>query len=223
MTRTKLLQWRLLLVAASATTPRTPRGRQGALVVLLAACSALVSVFFGLPAHADSKSAAEFTLKMCSDAMDDFAKVEATARDNNWQVLSQPIPPSLNKYMRARSMWTVRQGDETYGVSIWENLTGEQQKLPARKVCAVSFPNKTVKRDEFFNLASAAMDLTFAADTRMPQMRTERYEINRYHPNKVDFSITSTLDGIVSMVLMMEMPTFAVPRAGSTAPPGVDR
>jgi hypothetical protein len=179
-----------------------------------------VSVFFGLPAHADSKSAAEFTLKMCSDAMDDFAKVEATVRDNNWQVLSQPIPPPLNKYMRARSMWTVRQGDETYGVSIWENLTGEQQKLPVRKVCAVSFPNKTVKRDEFFNLASAAMDLTFAADTRMPQMRTERYEINRYHPNKVDFSITSTLDGIVSMALMMEMPTFAVPRAGSTAPPG---
>jgi hypothetical protein len=36
-----------------------------------------------------------------------------------------------------------------------------------------------------------------------------RYEINRYRPNKVDFAITSTIDGIVSTVLMMEMPTFA--------------
>jgi hypothetical protein len=215
MTRPKLLYWRLPLVPAGATTIRPPRGWQRARVVLLAA---LASGFLGLPAHADSKSAAEFTLKTCSDAMYDFAKVEATARDSSWQILSLPIPPAMNKYVRARSMWTVRQGDETYSVSIWESLTGEEQKRPPRKVCAVSFPNKTVRRDEFFNLASAAMDLTFAADTRMPQMRTERYEINRYRPNKVDFSITSTLDGIVSAVLMMEMPTFAIPRAGSTAP-----
>jgi PDZ domain len=211
MTRPKLLHWRLLLVAAGATTIRTPRGWQGARVVLLVACSALVSGFLGLPAHADSKSAAEFTLKTCSDAMDDFAKVEATARDNSWQILSQPIPPAMTKYMRARSMWTVRQGDETYMVSIWESLNGEEQKLPPRKVCAVSFPNKTVKRDEFFDLAFVGMDLTFAADTRMPQLRTERYEINRYRPNNVHFSITSTLDGIVSTVMMQEMYTFAVP------------
>ena len=76
-----------------------------------------------MPAHADSKSAAEFTLKTCSDAMDDFAKVEATARDSSWQILSLPIPPAMNKYMRARSMWTVRQGDETYSVSIWGNYS----------------------------------------------------------------------------------------------------
>ena len=176
-----------------------------------------------MPAHADSKSAAEFTLKTCSDAMDDFTKVEAAARDGNWLVLSQPIPPAMNKYMRAKSTWTVPQGDETFLVSIWESLIGEEQKLPPRKVCSVAFRNKTVKRDEFFNLTSTAMDLTFAADTRTPQMRTERYEINRYRPNKVHFSFTSTLDGIVSMALMQEMHTFAVPRAGAAAPPGVDR
>jgi hypothetical protein len=194
-----------------------------AYAVLPVTCTALLSAFLGLPAHADSKSAVEFTLKTCSDAMEDFAKVEAAARDGNWLVLSQPIPPAMNKYMRARSMWTVPWSDETYMVLIWESLIGEEQKLPPRKVCSVSFPNKTVKRDEFFNLASAAMELTFAADTRMPRMRTERYEINRYRPTKVHLSLTSTLDGIVSRAWMQEMHIFAVPRAGPAASPGVDR
>jgi hypothetical protein len=209
----------LHLAAGAAALPAVSRMARGH-AILLATCSALLSGFLGLPAHADSKSAAEFTLKTCSDAMDDFAKVEAAARDGSWLVWSQPIRPALTKYMRARSMWTVPQGDETYIVRIWERLIGEEQKLPPRKVCGVYFGNKTVKRDEFFNLASAAMDLTFSSDTRTPQTRTEMYEINRYRPNKVLFFFTSTLDGIVTMALMQEM---AVPRAGPAVSPGVDR
>src|SRR5262245_55716156 len=98
-------------------------------------------------------------------------------------------------------MWRVPQCDETYVVSIWEHLIGEEQELSPRKSCSVSFPNKTIKRDEFFNLVSAALDLTFAADIRMPQMRIETYGMNRYRPNKVNLAITSTLDGIVTTVL----------------------
>ena len=36
------------------------------------------------PALADSKSAAEFALKTCLPAMEDVAKVEVMARENNW-------------------------------------------------------------------------------------------------------------------------------------------
>jgi hypothetical protein len=190
---------------------------------LSAAYGALALALAGAPAKADSKSALELTIKTCSAAMDDFAKVEAAARGDNWLAMSQPIPPAMTKYMRARSMWTVQQGDASYMVAIWESLVGEEQKLPPRKVCSISFRNKTVKRDEFFDLASAAMELTFAADTRTPQMRSERYEINRYRPNKVHFMITSTLDGAVTMVLMQEMHIFAVPGADAAPSPRVDR
>ena len=187
------------------------------------ACSALMSVFFGLPARADSKAAAEFTLKTCSDAMEDFAKVEAAAREGGWAASAQPIPEAMRKHMRNRSMWTVSQSGETYLVSIWESLTGEEQKWPPRKVCSIFFRNKTVKRDEFFNLMSTGMELTFAAETRTPQRLTERYEINRYRPKQVHLTFISGLDGIVQSVLMSEMLTFVMPRAQPAAPPGVER
>jgi hypothetical protein len=179
-------------------------------------------LFPDLPAHADSKAAAEFTLKTCSDAMEDFAKVAAAARDGNWTV-PQLVSQAMSKYMRNRSMWTVPQGDETYTVLISESVIGEEQKQPPRKLCSIFFPNKTVQRDEFFNQVASAMDLTFAVDTRTPQMQTETYEINRYRPNKVNFTFMSTLDGIVSIATMQEAPTFDAPRARPAAPTGVDR
>jgi len=44
---------------------------------LFTSCFALL--FAGLPAHVDSKVAAEFTLKICTDSMADFARVHRTA------------------------------------------------------------------------------------------------------------------------------------------------
>jgi hypothetical protein len=191
--------------------------------VLLALCSALLSLLPGLPAHADSKAAAELTLKTCTDAMEDFGKVEAAARDGGWVASRRPIPEAMTKYMRNQSMWTVPQNGGTYLVHIWESLSGEELKQSPRKVCAINFRNMTVNRDELFNLVSAAMDLTFASDTRTPQMRIERYEINRYRPNRVHITINANLDGVVQSVLMHEMRTFAVPRVQPAEPPGVER
>src|SRR5271155_2716332 len=67
----------------------------GALILWIA-CGSL--------AHADSKFAAEFMLKICSDAMDDFAKVTAVARDNLWV---EATVPAMQKYMTSQSAWTV--------------------------------------------------------------------------------------------------------------------
>jgi hypothetical protein len=188
--------------------------------VLLATC-ALLSGFPGLPARADSKAAAEFTLKICTDAMEDFAKVEAAARGGGWS--SQPLSQAINKYIRNRSTWTVPQDDGTYLVSIWESLIGEEQGRPPQKVCAVNFRNRTATRDELFSLVSAAMDLTFASDTRTPQTRTERYEINRYRPKSIHITFISSLDGVMRTVLVQEMLKFDVPRARPVEPPSVDR
>jgi hypothetical protein len=218
----KFLQRIVLRLAAGAVVLPATR-MAGAHTVLLATCSALLSVFSSLPAHADSKAAAELTLKTCSDAMEDFAKIEAAARDDGWAASRQPIPEGMTKFMRNRSMWTVSQNGGTYFVQIWESLSGEELKQPPRRVCAINFRNMTVNRDEFFNQVSAAMDLTFASETRTPQMRTERYEINRYRPNRVHITINATLDGVVRSVLVQEMHRFAVPGLQPAAPPGVER
>ncbi len=198
--------------------------------VLLATCSALLLGFLSLPAHADSKAAVEFTLKTCSDAMEDLAKVEAAARDGGWTVVRQP-GFLRSKYERARSDWTVQQGDETYEVSTWEYLylllhSGHSVQFPG-KWCSVLFidnkDKQTVKRDEFFNLVSEAMDLMLVEDHgKSKRLRDEKYEINRYRPRRVRFEIMSA-DGLVVRVRMREIPTFRLPSAQPTAPPGVNR
>src|SRR5262245_23522483 len=78
-------------------------------------------LFAGLAAQADSKSAAEFTLKTCTDAMADFAKVQAAARDNGWSMSPRPVSESLKKFVRGWSVWNVPQGDDTYMLVIYES------------------------------------------------------------------------------------------------------
>jgi hypothetical protein len=183
----------------------------------------LLSGFPGGSAHADSNAAAEFTLKTCSDAMENFAKVEAAARRGSWVASSQPISEAMSKYMQSRSMWTVPQGDEIYFVSVWESLRGVGQKPSPYKVCTITFRNKTVMRDEFFNLVSAAMDLTFTYETRTPRTRTESYEINCYQLANVNIAIISSLDGTVQSVSMQEVFKFLLPGAPPVVPFGMRR
>jgi hypothetical protein len=179
----------------------------------------ILSIACGSPAHADSKSAAEFMLKICSDAMDDLAKVTAVARDNLW--VEAAVPPK-QKYMTSRSAWTVTQGDQKFLVSIWISLIGEEVKLPPQKVCAVSFPGNDVNRDDFFNFASSSLDLEFAVETKFPQFRTEAYELKSYRPKKIQLSITWKNNGTMMMAIMQEMHIFALSRRPAPdAPPGV--
>jgi hypothetical protein len=177
----------------------------------------ILSIACVSPAHADSKSAAEFVLKICSEAMDDFAKVTAVARDDLWVEATVPAI----KYQKSRSAWTVIQGDQKFFVSIWVSLIGEEVKLPPLKACAVNFPVNDVNRDEFFNFASSSLDLEFAMETKFPQFHTEAYELKKYRPKKILLSIMSRNNGTMMMAMMQEMHIFALPRRPATdAPPG---
>jgi tetratricopeptide (TPR) repeat protein len=86
--------------------------------------------------------------------------------------------------------------------------------------CLVTFPGKNVKRDDFFNLISASVDLTFLSDTRLPQQRGEWYEIKSDRTNKLVLNIMSQSDGTLIAAGVSEMPRFA-PR--QVASPEVDR
>src|SRR5580704_10209335 len=178
----------------------------------------ILSIACGSPAHADSKSAAEFMLKICSDAMDDLAKVTAVARDDLWV---EAAVPTIQKYETSKSAWTVTQGDQKFFVLIWVSLIGEEVKLPPLKACAVNFPVNDVNRDEFFNFASSSLDLEFAMETKFPQFHTEAYELKKYRPKKILLSIVSRNNGTMMMAMMQEMHIFALPRRPATdAPPG---
>jgi hypothetical protein len=163
-------------------------------------------------------------LKICSDAMDDFAKVTAAARDNLW-VKEEATVPATQKYITSQSAWTVTQDDQKFLVSIWVSLIGDEAKLPPQKACGMIFPGNYVNRDEFFNFASSSMDLEFVRELRTTQFRTESYELKTYRPKKIELTIISNnLDGGVMTAQMQETPIFALPRQPAPdAPPGVTR
>jgi hypothetical protein len=154
----------------------------------------------------NSNSAAEFTLTTCLAAMDDLAKVELMARENNWTNKTPPISAALSKFINSQSIWEVMQGESKFIVMIWVNVSG-----PPLKVCAASFPGKNVKRDDFFNSISASLELTFMADTRFPQRRSEAYEIKSDRTNKLVLNIMSQSDGTLINAIVQEMRRF-VPR-----------
>jgi hypothetical protein len=184
----------------------------------------ILPIACGSPAHADSKSAAEFMLKICSDAMDDFAKVTAVAHDSHWVEIAIPeITLPVNK--TTRSAWMVSQGDETFLALIWVSLLREEAKLAPQKGCSVTFPGKNVNRDEFFNVLSSSLDLEFAKETQSPQIRIESYEVKNYRPKKIELSMTSNKNGETLVIaIMQEMPFFALPpRPAQETPPEVAR
>jgi hypothetical protein len=161
---------------------------------------------------------AQFMLKICSDAMDDFAKVTAVARDNPW-VEATIIP---REKITSRSSWFVNHGDQQFFASIWLN-SGDDAKLPPLKACAMIFPN-TVNRDEFFNFVSSSLDLEYVVDLRGPKIRFESYELKSFRPKKIVLSIISINNGTVTSAEMQERPIFAFPRRPvPDAPPDAAR
>jgi hypothetical protein len=146
----------------------------------------ILSTACGSLACADSKSAAQFMLKICSDAMDDFAKVTAVARDNLW--VEAATTPS--EKITSRSSWFVNHGDQRFYASIWLN-SRDDAKLPPQKACAMIFPADAVNRDEFFNFVSSSLDLEHGLEVPGPKVRFESYELKSFRPKKIVLSIIS--------------------------------
>jgi len=178
-------------------------------IVGLAAAFALAA---SAPALADSKSAAEFALKTCLAAMDDLATVEAIARGHNWTAKS--IADARG--MKSQSMWEGVQGEDRFIVMIG---TMAVEKIPPLNMCSVFFPGRNLNRDEFFNLISASVELTFLRENTRPQSRIETYEIKSDRTNKLMLNIMSQSDGTLMGTMMQEMPRFA-PRPTAPVAPG---
>jgi hypothetical protein len=170
----------------------------------------------------NSKSAAEFTLTTCLAAMDDLAKVEVMAWENNW-TNKTPLMPA-DKFQSSQSAWEVMQGENKFTVMIGVRVLTMLDKagvpnvarlgdlpVPPIKVCTVSFPGKNVKRDNFFNSISASVELTPMTLQQPPPALQEKlygYEIKSDRTNKLIFVtfMESQIDGTLNQASVFEMP-----------------
>jgi hypothetical protein len=89
------------------------------------------------------------------------------------------------------------QGEDRFRVVIWINHY-EEKLPPDTTVCSVDFPGRNVKREEFFKLISASVELMFMFESRLPQQRDETYEVKSDGITKLVLGITSESDGTVT-------------------------
>jgi hypothetical protein len=135
------------------------------------------------PSLADSQSAAGFVLKICLPAMDELAKVDIIARENNWIALPPtPVRPGPRQVDHG-SNW--RMGN--FFVHTWVWLDGN---LPT---CFVGLHGENADRDEFLQAISASFQLKQGIQVSVkPQLRLDQYEIN-IGSTKLEL-ITATMD-----------------------------
>jgi hypothetical protein len=183
----------------------------------------------------NSKSAAEFTLTSCLAAMDDLAKVEVMARENNWTNKTPPISANMSKFTNSLSAWEVMQDENKLTVMIWVQVPTMLDKagnvvrlgdppVPPIKICAVSFPGKNVKRDDFFNSISASVELTPVTLQEPPPAMQEKlygYEIKSDRTNKLMLIMfmESQIDGTLNQAGVMENPADHAPCPASLKSP----
>jgi hypothetical protein len=182
-------------------------------------CTLVCSMIGGATALADSKSSAEFTLATCLPAMDDLARVEVLAKENNW---TDKTPANAGgKFIKSLSMWEVMQGEDKFTLQIWVN---QLENFSPLNVCGILFAGMNVKREEFFDFISASVELELKSDTQI-QTRNELYEIKRhgvarerFTVGKVSMSVglyinfLSRSDGTLMGAVLSEMPKI-LPRA----------
>jgi hypothetical protein len=145
--------------------------------------------------------------------MDDLARVEVLAKENNWTDKTPANSAAGGKFMKSLSMWEVMQGEDKFTLEVWVN---QFENLPPLNVCGVLFAGRNVKREEFINFISASVELTFKPDASFPQ--SELYEIKIHGRRRpaadrlgLYITISSRSDGTLMGAILSEMPRFLPP------------
>lgn len=122
---------------------------------------------------ADGRSVADFVLTTCLSAVADPAAIDVMAQEKKWVRLPPPPGgPSRAAGRPPRSRWRV----DGFFVTMW--TPGDGSGNPDVPACFVGIrPSREVKRDEFFDAISAALDLRPYKDTTSSNFRQEMYEI----------------------------------------------
>jgi hypothetical protein len=167
------------------------------------------------PALANSATSAAFTLATCRGAMDDLAKVDAIAREKNWETAPGDFAAAQNNLVKIRSGWKVTQGEDQFLVATGLSQVGGN--IGGGNLCMVMFPGMKVQRGEFFSAMSAAMELTPMANMALPQGHMEMFEIKSSGPGKQMLQLMTLNDGNVVMTGMVSMNVSASPQGAAAS------
>jgi hypothetical protein len=159
---------------------------------------ALLSPLLGAtPTLANSKTSAEFTTETCRGAMDDLAKVDATAEEQHWTAVPEGQTGAQNNLIKLRSAYVVTRGEDKFMV-----VTGLSQiggAVGTGNVCMVTYPGAKLQRNDFYNVISATLDLKPIGNMNLPQGRMEMFEIQSDGPAKLILQMMTLNDGNVMM------------------------
>jgi hypothetical protein len=167
----------------------------------------LFSLAASTAALAEARSAAEFVLTICRPAMKDVAKVDAMAQEKNWTAAPEAAAGTQSNGFKLRSGWTATEGDDKFMV-----MTGVGQVAGSpgdSNFCIVTFPHLKVRRDEFVDAISGALELRAFANMTFPQGRMEIFEIDQAGPEKQLLQLMSFNDGNALMASMIGIPAPA--------------
>jgi hypothetical protein len=200
------LEWRFAMSKFKSGRPTS--NRWGNLLLQAAALAALiVPLIASMPAFADARTAADFAVTTCRSIVDDPAKADAMAREQNWTAVAVPQDAVNAKGLKSVSAWMTDRGGGKFTItsgagSLLDGATSDAN------VCMVVFPPGTIlPRDTFFGVLSAAgLDLEPQTNMTFPQVNMEVFKIKTSGPAIHLLQVTSLHNGNVVAVQMISAP-----------------
>jgi hypothetical protein len=176
------------------------------LLQAVAAAALIVPLIAGMPAFADVRTAADFAVTTCRSIVDDPAKADAMAREQNWTAVVVPQDAAHAKGLKSVSTWTMDRGRDKFMITTG---TGSPPDGAAgdTKVCMVMFPGMNFPRDAFFGVVSAAaLDLEPQTTMTFPHVHMEVFKIKASGPAIHLLQLTSLDNGTVAAMQMISVP-----------------
>jgi hypothetical protein len=201
------LEWMLAMSNLKPDRPTSNRSRN-LLLQAVAFAAPIVPLIASMPAFGDVRTAADFALTTCRSIVDDPAKADAMAREQNWTVVAVPQDPAKAKELKSVSAWTTDRGGEKFMISASigsppDGATGDIN------TCMVVFRGMTLPRDAFFGVLSAAgLDLEPQANmtVQFPHGNMEVFKFKTSGPAIHLLQLTSLDNGNVAAMQMIRAP-----------------
>lgn len=172
----------------------------------------LLPLIASVPASADPSPAAEYAVTTCRSILEDPAKVEAVAKEQNWTAKPNPPPRAgLNTNgLKVTSSWVASRGDDKFMIEIASGPV--PGTIGDSNVCTFTFPGAKLPRSDFFGVLSAALQLKLLLTATLAQGQTmEMFEIKTSWPAKQMLQLVSLTDGNVVGMNMMAVQTPDAP------------
>jgi len=143
------------------------------------------------PVRADDQKPADFAVTTCLDSIGDLSKVDAIAKEQNWQAKSEK---ERSSDFQIKSQWDVAREGQRFAVLTG---TGTVKGLGASNVCMVMFAEPREMAQDFVRRISASVSLKVFAELKLPVGRMDMHEVEKNDGKKTILQVMSNNDGRV--------------------------